>query len=95
MVDRTRSARWFWILYGFLAVVCALWGAGKIARSQIQIARDVVGRLRAGFGEPGGIDVSAVALEEWGQAVAPLILFALAWLIAHAVGPESARVSPQ
>lgn len=94
MVDRTRSARWFWILSGLLAVVCALWGTGKIARSQMQIARDVVGRFRAGFREPGGIDVSVVAIEEWGQAVAPLILFALVWLIADAVGPQSARVSP-
>jgi hypothetical protein len=84
MTYARRSTTWLWILCALFAVGFLLWRGRRVARVQHPIARDLLKRPRAGFGRPGGIDRRRElrAIEDFGCAVAPLVLFALMWLLA-------------
>lgn len=93
MARGERTARWrWWILSGVLALVYLRSSGRMVARVQQRLARGLLRRVCASRRHPSAIDARTFRMMEESEiAVAPLILFALLWLVADIPKPTNAQ----
>jgi hypothetical protein len=98
MTYQTRRSNELWIVCGLWVWLCLLSIGRQFARSLRHIAGDLLGRSIPRLSAQGVVQLPPpVGLEEWAQAVAPLMLLALLCLLVEKEQPphsQSGRTVP-